>query len=381
MKKDFHVNPSRFYDVSLLQKVHPHDFVRKSFQERKININYIDGPFVEILDSNESEYSVEFYDASTEELVHKSVISQNCWSRASRQWYTDWKIIVRDHRSGETVHESRLDLRGKRVFICFESSSLGDTLAWIPYAEEFRKKHNCKVLVSTFHNYLFKDAYSEIEFLERGISADNVIATYRLGWFYHQDSEDFDVHRNPQDPKSQEMQKTASDILGLEYRQIRPCIYKPNMPSTIEGKYVCIGIHSTSQAKYWNYQNGWQEIVDHLNSEGYKVVLITKESGTYMGNVPPMGIIDKTAIYPLIDRINDLQHAEFYIGLGSGLSWLAWAVKTPVVLISGFSEPMTEFQCLFSWHSNFECFTNLSQLLKKKLSSSVMRACKIRAIG
>jgi autotransporter strand-loop-strand O-heptosyltransferase len=30
--------------------------------------------------------------------------------------------------------------------------------------------------------------------------------------------------------------------------------------------------------------------------------------------------------------------------LGSGLSWLAWALNKPVVLISGFSKPFAEFE-------------------------------------
>jgi autotransporter strand-loop-strand O-heptosyltransferase len=33
---------------------------------------------------------------------------------------------------------------------------------------------------------------------------------------------------------------------------------------------------------------------------------------------------------------------EFFVGLGSGLSWLAWACELPVVLISGFSEEYSE---------------------------------------
>jgi len=37
-----------------------------------------------------------------------------------------------------------------------------------------------------------------------------------------------------------------------------------------------------------------------------------------------------------------LATCEFFIGLGSGLSWLAWACELPVVLISGFSEKWSE---------------------------------------
>ena len=38
------------------------------------------------------------------------------------------------------------------------------------------------------------------------------------------------------------------------------------------------------------------------------------------------------------------QAREFFVGLSSGLSWLAWAAGIPVVMISGFTHPTTEFE-------------------------------------
>ena len=35
---------------------------------------------------------------------------------------------------------------------------------------------------------------------------------------------------------------------------------------------------------------------------------------------------------------------NFFIGIGSGLSWLAWTLNIPTVLISGFSDPISEFE-------------------------------------
>ena len=48
-------------------------------------------------------------------------------------------------------------------------------------------------------------------------------------------------------------------------------------------------------------------------------------------------------LLPISDRVNDLYFCDFFIGLGSGLSWLAWALNKPVILISGFSNTQTEF--------------------------------------
>jgi hypothetical protein len=53
------------------------------------------------------------------------------------------------------------------VFISFESSS-GDTIAWLPYVLEFKIKHNCEVVLSTFWNKLFEESYPQITFIQPG---------------------------------------------------------------------------------------------------------------------------------------------------------------------------------------------------------------------
>ena len=207
----------------------------------------------------------------------------------------------------------------------------------MPYCEEFRKKHNCELIVSTFLNSLFVDQYPEIEFVEPGKTVYNIYAQYQLGWYYNE-NEEFDQNRHPNDFKIQPLQKTATDILGLNYEEIRP---KLNISEVSKKKKVGIGFHSTAQAKYWNNKNGWQEVVDYLNSCGYECMIYSKEGNGYMGNNYPKGV----KVYKggsLQDVINEFATCEFFVGLGSGLSWLAWACELPVVLISGFSEKWAE---------------------------------------
>ncbi len=43
------------------------------------------------------------------------------------------------------------------------------------------------------------------------------------------------------------------------------------------------------------------------------------------------------------DVINYLQHCEFFIGVSSGLSWLAWALGKKVIMISGTTTEDNEF--------------------------------------
>jgi autotransporter strand-loop-strand O-heptosyltransferase len=60
-------------------------------------------------------------------------------------------------------------------------------------------------------------------------------------------------------------------------------------------------------------------------------------------NYIPHGAEDETGDRPLTERVRWLKHAAFFVGLSSGLSWLAWAAECPVVMISGFTHPMNEF--------------------------------------
>jgi autotransporter strand-loop-strand O-heptosyltransferase len=41
-----------------------------------------------------------------------------------------------------------------------------------------------------------------------------------------------------------------------------------------------------------------------------------------------------------------IHHSEFFIGLGSGVSWLAWALGKEVVMINNFAEEDHEFGCI-----------------------------------
>jgi autotransporter strand-loop-strand O-heptosyltransferase len=56
-----------------------------------------------------------------------------------------------------------------------------------------------------------------------------------------------------------------------------------------------------------------------------------------------------------------LRHADFFIGLSSGLSWLAWAAGCTVVLISGFTHPSNEFATpyrVINWHACNSCWND-----------------------
>jgi autotransporter strand-loop-strand O-heptosyltransferase len=292
-------------------------------QVQKVRIlqNFINHPFLEIKGESDSDFDVRFYDEN-DVCQYQSVIKSNSWVRLNRQYYTKWETYV--YQDGELIYENVLDLHGKKVFISIESSALGDTIAWVPYALEFQKKHGCKVLLSTFHNKILD--YPELELVEPGSSV-NCYAMYKIGWHY-------DTNREPELPNTIPLQKAATNILGLKYTEIRPKLFiKRDCP--LNDKYITIATNSTAGCKFW-VREEWQKLINHYTEQGYKVYNVSKEVNPF-DNCPQ---IPDTSMESTMDWI---YHSKFFVGLSSGLSWLAWALGNPVVLISNFTEFDHEF--------------------------------------
>jgi autotransporter strand-loop-strand O-heptosyltransferase len=294
----------------------------------RIFTHFVNGAFVEIQNNIDKEYRVEFLD-SNNNVIYSTNLRSNMWTKPNRQYYEDWTINV--YQDGTLIYNEKLDLKGARVYIAIDSSALGDNLAWMPYIEEFRKKHDCHIICSTFKNDLFESEYPNVEFVSPGSEVKNLKAMYMLGWFY-------DLNKEPTKPNIPSLQEHACNILGLDYEEIRPKLVMNIGSRPINEKYITIGPTTTSGCKEWSYPNGWQELVNYFNSLGYKVAVITKEQTPWLENV-----LDWTGEHPLEERINQIYHSEFYVGLGSGLSWLAWSVGKPTVMIANFSKEGHEF--------------------------------------
>jgi len=314
-----------------------------------ISINYIGKPKVEILGDVSKEYEVEFINRETNEVIHKQTINNNMWTACSKEYYIPWLIKINNKE------HFRLELEGQRVLISLDSNSLGDTIGWTPYAVEFAKKHKCKVILSTFHNDWFKnlEAYKDIEWLEPGNST-GCIAHYKIGWFRdnNQKWENFDMH--PRQCNTIPMQATSSDILGLEEKELNHGLDFPKGKRPYKEKYIVIGPNATSGCKEWVYGN-WVTLCKLLQQQGYKVISLTK------GEWKLDGVVNHYN-QPLDVVANYLHHADLFIGLGSGLSWLNWALNKHTIMINGFSDKNHEFTSRVTRIMNddacFPCWTN-----------------------
>lgn len=306
---------------------------------QKFNFNCIDGMFAEVLGGPDTKYSFRFIDKKSNTTVFETEVGRNCWAKPNIKYYVDWRVEITDKNTGQ-VNRYDLDLKGNRVYIALDSKSLGDTLAWIPYVDEFRKKHGCDVICSTFWNDFFISEYPEITFVTPGDTVHNLIAMYTIGLFYTNNS--FDNSKHPTNPITISLQQIASDILGLEYKEIKPKVKQPDIDNT-DSKLVTIATHSTAQTKYWNNPFGWQQVVDWLKERGYTVKLLSQEEDGYMGNRNPIGV-EQFPRSPINKVMEELKRSKAFIGISSGLSWVSWAMGTPTVMISGFTEPFNEMQ-------------------------------------
>jgi autotransporter strand-loop-strand O-heptosyltransferase len=294
--------------------------IEKLNSKDAVTINFIYNPKVEIKGSSNETYYVEFCDPLSNQIVYADTIKSNHWTMCSRKWFTPWDIKI----NGKVVHQ--YNAFGKHVLISFESNCLGDTIAWVPFVEEFRKQHQCTVHVSTFWNELFKDEYPLLNFIKPGSIVQNLYAAYVIGCF----DNDTSCYINKENWRKSTLQKIASDSLGLPYTEIKTKIHHSPLPRPLPEKYICISERATQWAKEWRYPNGWQELVEYLNSISYKVMVISKEP-TSLKN-----IINQTG-QTIQQTVNNLAHSEFYVGLPHGPSWLAWGLNKPVFMIGGYS--------------------------------------------
>lgn len=281
---------------------------------------------------------------------------------STKKYYVPFKIECWIDR--DSVFNHTLALQGEKVMIQVPVGTLGDSIGWFPYIDDFREKHNCKLtcVMSPLLIPLFKAQYPEIVFksMKEKVDISGYYATYRLGLFF----DDWGCTHQPSDFRYIGLHKTAAHILGVDPIEKPPKISLYTDLRTIKEPYVCIAVQSSTQCKYWNNPRGWIEIVRWLKDAGYRVLCIDKEAVYGAGQTwtsIPHGAEDMTGDLDITRRAALLKHADFFIGLSSGLSWLAWAAGTPVVMISGFTHPNNEFFTpyrVFNAHTCNSCWND-----------------------
>lgn len=324
-----------------------------------VRFDFNDGARIALPDAK-SPWRVRLSDLDTGNILYDTTIAAGRVSSAKR-YYLRARIEVWQGDASVLTHDYSAE--GRDVLILFPVGTLGDTLGWFPYAVKFKELHKCRLACAMSGKIipLFRDAYSDITFMtHEEVKPERYYATYRLGLFF----DDKAYLQQPTDFRHVGLHRTAGYILDVDPTEARPRIALADDSRPIAERYVCIGVQATTQAKKWNNPDGWLEIVRFLKAHGYRVVCIDQKpvhgAGLAWTQIPN-GAEDETGDRALQERARWLKHAEVFIGLSSGLAWLAWAVGAKVVMISGFTHPTNEFETpyrVINWHACNSCWND-----------------------
>jgi autotransporter strand-loop-strand O-heptosyltransferase len=281
---------------------------------------------------------------------------------SSKRYFIRFRLEV--WQNGESLFAHDYSARDRDVLVQFPVGTLGDPLGWFPYAVKFQEHHGCRLTCALGDKLiaLLRDNYPQITFLTHDeVKPERYYATYSMGLFF----DDKDHILQPCDFRHVGLHRTAGYILGVDPTERPPRVSRGEDRRPVPEPYVCIAVQSTTQCKYWNNPNGWRDIVAFLKQAGYRVICIDQKPTHGTGliwNHIPNGAEDETGDRPLQERAHWLTHAEFFVGLSSGLSWLAWAAGTPVVMISGCTHPTNEFDTpyrVINYHACNSCWNDV----------------------
>ena len=317
-------------------------------------------------------WRVRLRDLDTGNILFESE-NKGAFVNSAKRWYVRfrveiWEIAEEPGTEPRPVMTHDYDPLHQDVLIQFPVGTLGDILAWFPYAARFADKFaQCRVTcaMSGLIIPLLRDAYPHLRLVthEEAVEyklADTMYATYSLGVFFGDESNDW----QPTDFRLVGLHRTAGYILGVDPTEQQPTIVLPDESRPIAEPYAVIAVQSSSGCKYWTNPNGWRETVAFLKENGYRVICIDQKAVHGFGLMwtqIPHGAEDETGDKPLVDRARLLRHASMFVGLSSGLAWLAWAAGCPVVMISGFTHPTNEFATpyrVINWHACNSCWND-----------------------
>jgi autotransporter strand-loop-strand O-heptosyltransferase len=307
-----------------------------------IRFDFNDG--VRVAFPNSGKYRCMLTDIDSGVIVYNMDVQTGAIVASVKKYFVPHKIDVFECDSGKLVFSHEFNAMSKDVLVQIPIGTLGDTIGWFSFVERFQAKHNCKLYVTMapWIAEIFKSQYPNIKFITLdGAEELKPYATINLGLFFQGNTDN-----QPVDFRQAGLHKTAGRILGLDDLSDQPPRVDLSAERKIADPYVVIATQASSQAKYWNNPLGWHEVITHLKSKGYRVLCIDKSRVHGHGiiwNHIPNGAEDFTGDLPLQERIDLIKDAEMFIGLSSGLSWLAWCCRVPVVLISGFTSEDNEF--------------------------------------
>ena len=248
---------------------------------------------------------------------------------SAEKFFIRWEIEL--SLNGQKVFHHIFNAEGKKVHFQFFETGMGDHLGLFPWIETFRRFHHCKTsfTCAEYMKEMFAMLYPEVEYLES--PPIDSYATYHLCPTFHP------FIAPDETARAVPMDKHGRKILGLP--EIADIKYIPTESRKIKENYVCIAIQSSTTTRTWLAPNekSWDIVVNYLKSLGYRVLCIDKEREVINGGNTvkmPDDAEDFTGL-PLSECVKLLSYADFFIGVSSGLPWLAHSVGIPGIIVGG----------------------------------------------
>lgn len=309
----------------------------------KYSFNY--GAEIKTPEDLDEVWTIQFYNENSGDILLDIKLPPGGYYSTPVKYYIKWKIVAtcKSH-----VFTHTFDCTGRYVVFRMFHKTLGDCIAYFSQVTAFVENTKCKPIIfaQPWFVELFKDAYPDYMFAtqEEEFQDLPIYATYFLGIIF---DKKYQHAWNKYPYQMYGLQHIAANILGL------PTNVEPTPPDVLVTEhivgskpYVAISYSASKGCKLWWNPYGWEEVIKYLKNRGFDVVCIDKASCIGMPGSfyrKPEGVIDWTGETALQNRVNQISGAAFFIGMASGLAWLAWACKKPVVMISGFSRPEMEF--------------------------------------
>ena len=252
-----------------------------------------------------------------------------------RRSYTQDELVKYSERKKGTDNFRDLD-----VLIHLDSFALGDTICFSSFLIPFLEFHSPrKIYVTTFFPDIFESEYMGISFVPADSSAFLEV----------------DVHINVGYDKEKNSHTIGGLFFATKDTMRLPQNTRPQRPPLKRKEVernpnkIVIAPESAKKIARWDYHNGWQRVIDFLNENNFSVTNISHENYLNLSGVESSNGIDDLEV-----AINHIVKSGLFIGLSSGLSWVAWAYGIPVVMISGFTKSHNEFPC-YRVSSEFGC--------------------------
>ncbi len=243
-------------------------------------------------------------------------------------------------------NNNRVEVKSQKIephtLVEIDSNAIGDNVGAMAVIEKWRLESGKKVTVLSNLPELFRLSYPNLTIYKKG-SVDVEFKSQEGLWYIKNNTYTEKINTTYKfeytliDGYAKDFNITSENVM----LKIDPA----NGERPIKGKYVCIGFHSTAQCKYWNSPGGWDELCKMLRKKGLTPVCVERDYS--FGIKGHMNVVPNRAVrrigLPMNEVINYLQHAEMFIGLSSGLSWLAQGLGKPTVIISNVTSKDNEY--------------------------------------